>query len=394
MEGLEEIVRAPDQLVLGCEVDPFVIAAMGENPPLIEVALDQRGHRGLGGGLVARPLTLLRGQCGQLQQRRGSDGRARGIPGGVWPHGRVEVPKGNTVDGRMGQPPVCRARRHVEEVALLRPQIHDCIAHHSPGLGADPGAVVADSLVSVTAEQVAGLWVEGGRLADRAVSSNTELDMPVRMAHRHIAQAGVPELRRRPDQERGTLNAVDAGLAAPDVGGLFGLGAERQDARLRVEAGGQALRPLEGDVACQGVGEKDRAEEGTVVEEEAPKDGVRVSAWAQPFGPVLGPVPVAGLSGVVGGQPAHTIPEASRPVPTGRSGPLTRGGIAIVREAVGDALAGVIDPAEEPLQPVLPRGACHAVLLPAGARLFLSLIVPPCIQSPRCVHAARRGELR
>ena len=87
----------------------------------------------------------------------------------------------------MGQPPVCRARRHVEELALPHPEVHDSIAHHSPGLGAGPGAVVADPLVRIAPEQVAGVWVEGSRLADRAVPSNTELDVPVRMAHRYLA---------------------------------------------------------------------------------------------------------------------------------------------------------------------------------------------------------------
>ena len=75
-------------------------------------------------------------------------------------------------------------------------------------------------------------------LADRAIPPDAELDVPARVAHRHVAEGGVPEFLPSPDQERGLLDAVDAGLTAPDVGGFFGLGAERQDARLRVEAGG------------------------------------------------------------------------------------------------------------------------------------------------------------
>ena len=113
----------------------------------------------------------------------------------------------------------------------------------------------------------------------------------------------------------------------------------------------------------QGIGQEHRADEGAVVEEEAPEDGVRVGAWAQPLGPLLGPAPVADLAGAVGGKPTQAIPETASPVPAGRSGPPARGGIAIVREAAGDVLTGRIDPAEEPLQPVLPSDVRHAVLL-------------------------------
>ena len=77
VQGLEEIVRAPDQLVLGREVNPLVVAAVGEDPALVEVALDQRGHGSLGSGLVPHPLGFLWRQRGQLQQRRGGDGRTQ-----------------------------------------------------------------------------------------------------------------------------------------------------------------------------------------------------------------------------------------------------------------------------------------------------------------------------
>src|SRR5206468_340579 len=136
-----------------------------------------------------------------------------------------------------------------------------------------------------------------------------------------------------------------------------------------------------------------RAAEGAVVEEETLEDGVGVGARAQPLGPLLGPMPVAGLSGAVGSEPAHTIPEAAGPVPARRGSPPTRHGIAVVREAVGDALADRLDPAEEPLQPVLPRGARHAVPLPADrATVPCPHRPPPLTQSPRCGHAARRHE--
>jgi hypothetical protein len=36
VEGLEEIVRAPDELVLDREVDALVVAAVGEDPLLVE----------------------------------------------------------------------------------------------------------------------------------------------------------------------------------------------------------------------------------------------------------------------------------------------------------------------------------------------------------------------
>ena len=205
------------------------------------------------------------------------------------------------------------------------------------------------------------------------------------MAHRHLAEGGVPALLGGPDQERGALDAVDARLAAPDVGGFFGLIAERQDARLRVEAGVQALRPLEGDLARQGISQEHRADEGAVVEEETLEDSIGVGARAQPLGPLLGPAPVAGLSGAVGGEPAQAIPEAAGPVPAGRGGPLARGRIAVVRKAVSDALAGRIDPAEEPPQPVLPRGARHAVFLP----LLANARHEPCA-SVRRLHALVR----
>ena len=69
------------------------------------------------------------------------------------------------------------------------------------------------------------------------------------MAHCHLVQGGIPACLRGPDQERGSLDAVNARLATSDIGGFFGLVAERQDACLWIEAGGQALRPLEGDLA-------------------------------------------------------------------------------------------------------------------------------------------------
>ena len=76
------------------------------------------------------------------------------------------------------------------------------------------------------------------------------------------------------DQECSVLDTVDARLATADVGGFFGLSAEWHDARLRVEASSQALRPLKGNRARQGIGQEHRADEGTVVEEEALEDGV------------------------------------------------------------------------------------------------------------------------
>ena len=149
----------------------------------------------------------------------------------------------------------------------------------------------------------------------------------------------------------------------PDVGGFLGFGAERQDARRRVEASGETLRPLEGDRTRQGIAQEHRADEGAIVEEKAPEDGVGVGARAQSLGPLLRPAPVAGLAGAMGGEPAQAIPEAAGPVPAGRGGSLAHGRVAVMREAVSDVLAGRIDPAEEPLQPVLPSSAHHAVLL-------------------------------
>src|SRR5256885_12153217 len=53
-ERFEEIVGAPDELVSRGESDPLVVTAVAEDPPRIEMTLDERGDRRLGRGLVGR----------------------------------------------------------------------------------------------------------------------------------------------------------------------------------------------------------------------------------------------------------------------------------------------------------------------------------------------------
>src|SRR5262245_13839039 len=66
-QRLHQVVRAPDQLVLGGETDPPVVAAVGEDAARVQVSIDQGAHRGL-----ARPAVGLalgtRQQRAQLEQ--------------------------------------------------------------------------------------------------------------------------------------------------------------------------------------------------------------------------------------------------------------------------------------------------------------------------------------
>src|SRR5207249_9365919 len=77
------------------------------------------------------------------------------------------------------------------------------------------------------------------------------------------------------------------------------------------------------DLARPRVVEEHRAEQGAVVEEEAPEDGVGGGARAQPLRPLERPAPVAHGAGDPGGEPAHAGPEATRPVAVGRRRPVT-----------------------------------------------------------------------
>ena len=58
VEGLVEIVRAPDQLVLRRDAEALVVAAVGEDAVRVEVALDERACRRLAGRPIRGDLRL------------------------------------------------------------------------------------------------------------------------------------------------------------------------------------------------------------------------------------------------------------------------------------------------------------------------------------------------
>src|SRR5437764_6876020 len=91
-ERLEQVVRPPDELVAGGEVDALRVAATVEDAARVQVALAERAHGGLGGRAVLLPLlrVLLGGR--DLQEGRRRDGRGRGVVLGVRRDWGVEVP--------------------------------------------------------------------------------------------------------------------------------------------------------------------------------------------------------------------------------------------------------------------------------------------------------------
>src|SRR5262245_23149621 len=64
VQGFVEVVAAPDQLTAGRETDATVVAALGKNPRLGQVAVEERGGGRLRLGPVACPPLGVRGELG------------------------------------------------------------------------------------------------------------------------------------------------------------------------------------------------------------------------------------------------------------------------------------------------------------------------------------------